>query len=98
MGFINLGDILRDRARKQGVSKQVEAAMVLEYFKQVVGEIFDKEETDAMNPMYVKDSILFIAVITPIIAQELKLREKQILKKINEKAGLKVIKSIRFLA
>jgi len=98
MGFTNLGDMLKDRARKQGVSKQVEAAMVLEYFKQVVGEIFEKEETDAMNPMYVKDSTLFIAVITPVIAQELKLREKLILKKINEKAGLKAIKSIRFLA
>lgn len=98
MPFTHLSDLLGKNVRKKGLSSQVEAAMILELFQQKAKELFDPSLLESMRPLYVKDRILTIAVLSPVLAQEIKLNEPTILRYINEKAGGGVVEHLRFLS
>lgn len=98
MPFTHLSDLLGKSVRRKGLSSQVEAAMILELFRQKAKELFDVSLLPSMRPLYVKDRVLTIAVLSPVLAQEIKLREPEILDYINEKAGRGAIEQLRFLS
>ncbi|MBI4090471.1 MAG: DUF721 domain-containing protein [Candidatus Komeilibacteria bacterium] len=98
MPFTHLSDLLGKSVRKKGLSSQVEAAMILELFQQKAKELFDASLLPSMRPLYVKDRVLTIAVLSPVLAQEIKLHEPAIIEYINAKAGGKAVEHIRFLS
>ncbi len=98
MAFAPLSGLLRNSARKRGIASQVEAAMILEFFKQVARDCFGDEALKLMRPLYVKGDVLTIAVLSPAFAQELKLRESEITRAINEKMAFVVVKHLRLLS
>lgn len=98
MSFTHLSDLLGKSVRRKGLSSQVEAAMILELFQQKAKMLFDESLLESMRPLYVKDRILTIAVLSPALAQEIRLNEPAILAYINEKAGRGAIEHLRFLS
>lgn len=98
MSFNPLGSLLRKNVQSKGLSYQVEAAMSLQYFDDVVSEIWQDKMKDRVKPLYLKDQILTIAVLSPVLAQELKLKQDQVVTKINQKAGAEIVHSLRFMS
>lgn len=98
MSFAKLSDLLGRSARKKGISAQVEAAMILEFFKQVTKDMFEEKARSAISPLHVRDGTLTVATLSPALAQELKLREREIIDGINAKSGRKVVSALRFLS
>lgn len=77
--------------------RQVKAAMVLERVKAFFIKEFGDYILNKARPMYVKDRILNIACISSVLSQEIKYREKKIIKLINEEFGNRTIEKIRFI-
>ncbi|OGY90723.1 MAG: hypothetical protein A3B30_00590 [Candidatus Komeilibacteria bacterium RIFCSPLOWO2_01_FULL_52_15] len=98
MPFTPLSGLLKHRARKRGIATKVEAAMILEYFNQVVRAQFGDEAVPSMRPLSVKNGILTVAVLSPVLEQELMLREQQLLQQVNEKAGEHAVSKLSFLS
>lgn len=97
MAFNTLGDLLHRNLRKKGLAYQVEASMVLQVFQNIAKEWWG-DLSDSMRPMYVKDQVLVIAVLAPALAQELKLREKELIEAINKAVRAEAVIRLRFLA
>jgi len=98
MPFTGLSNLLGKHVRKRGLNSQVQAAMILEFFKQVIDPLFDAKSRESIRPLYLKNGTLMVAVLSPALAQELKLHEPDILKQINKKVGFDTVKGLRFLA
>lgn len=95
--FIPLKNLLEKNLKKSGISRQVEAALVLEKFEKVVGELISQEMTKRVKALVLKDKILGVAVLSSVAAAELKLREKQLLKIINQHFKKRVVDKLRFM-
>ena len=87
MPFNDLKSLLRRNVNKKGLAYQVEAAMALEYFNQVVDQLWQGKMKERARPLYLKDHALTIAVLSPVLSQELRFKEPQIIEAINKKAG-----------
>jgi hypothetical protein len=98
MPFTHLSDLLGKSVRKKGLHSQVEASLVLELFTRKARDLFDPSVLDSMRPLYLKDEILTIAVLSPVLAQEIKLNEQAIISYINEKTGRTAVTQLRFLS
>lgn len=72
--------------------------MVLEYFNQVVVGLWGDRLKQNFKPLYVRDQVLTVAVLSPVMASELKLRESSIMEAINKKIGREAVRSLRFLS
>jgi predicted nucleic acid-binding Zn ribbon protein len=77
----------------QGVS----AAMALEIAEQVLLKAWGEKIKEYAKPLYVKHRIMAIACISSVIAQEIRFREAEIIKEINEKLGQEAVVKLRYL-
>lgn len=99
MPFIPLSNALCVRRRPESTRKGgAETPGILEYTMEVLGEVFGRERAGEARPMFLKNRTLTIACATTDIAQDIRLKQAEILEKINEKLGKKEIDSIRYLA
>lgn len=99
MSFIPLSNALRVRRRPESIGKgDAETLGILEYTMEVLGEVFSRERAGEARPMFLKNRTLTISCATTEIAQDIRLKQAEILEKINEKLGKKEIDSIRYLA
>lgn len=80
-----------------GIGQQVEASAILERFTQICQEIWGKDITEKMRPLYLKNRTITIASVSSSLAQEIKLREREILGKINKEFGPETAERIRYL-
>jgi len=81
---------------RAGLEKEVAAALVIEEFKKVLLKKFGQKILKRVKILHFKNGILSLSVLSSVIAQEIKLNEKNLLKKINEKFGKKLVERIRF--
>jgi len=72
--------------------------MILEFFKRVTSTMFEKNARMAISPLHVRDGTLTVATLSPALAQELKLREREIIDGINAKLGRIAVSGLRFLS
>ena len=72
--------------------------MILEFFTQSIETILDEQARRSVRPLYYKEYTVTIAVLSPALAQELKLNEQRIIQSINAKAGAGAVTSLRFLS
>ncbi len=89
-------DILDDNLAKAGIKQNVEAAMICDAFPDVAIQVIGEGVRNKVKALYVKNNTLTVAVMSSVIGQELKLHEQEILQKLNQKAGRKLVQSIRF--
>lgn len=78
--------------RQLGITKKMQQAVVLSSWSEIVGEHIARV-TEAER---VENGILFVKTLNAPWRNELTMRRLEILEKINEAAGGKVVKDIRF--
>jgi predicted nucleic acid-binding Zn ribbon protein len=87
-----LGAFLHNLVAKTGIDKQLQAASVLEYWAEVVGEGAAKSCT-IQKFEYGK---LIVHCTAPVWRTELQLRKADIIARLNERAGADVVKEMVF--
>lgn len=97
MPFQELSSLLNRNIQRKGLRYQVEAAMALEYFSAIVDQLWSGRMKDRVRPLYLRDHVLTVAVISPVLGQELRNREGEIIDYINQKAAAEVVDRIRYI-
>jgi len=96
MAFHGLKNLLPQSIQRAGVTKQIDANLVLHVYEKVVKELLGEEISQQTKPMYVKNSILTIACLSSLIMQELQYREDEIINKINSNGGGERIRKLNY--
>ena len=89
--------LLPKSIRQAGIEPQVRGAQVIERFHEVVLETMGEAITKKVKAQYVKNGTLTVAVLSSVVGQELKLREREILQKINSGSKSSTVERLRFL-
>ncbi|MFA5076394.1 MAG: DUF721 domain-containing protein [Patescibacteria group bacterium] len=89
--------ILPQVIKKAGISRQVEAVLVLEAFSVVVKKILGENVTKRIKPLHLKNRTLTVACLSSVLAQELQLNQQQVIQAINRKFSQTVVEKLRFL-
>ncbi|MCX7778638.1 MAG: DUF721 domain-containing protein [Patescibacteria group bacterium] len=93
-----ISSLLFNALRRAGIEKEVLATLVIEEFKKILVKKFGKKILKQVKILHLKNQILSLSVLSSVIAQEIKLNEEKFLKKINQKFGQKLVKTIRFFS
>jgi predicted nucleic acid-binding Zn ribbon protein len=80
------------------LKNQLQASLVVERAIEVFQELFGAEGGAAAKPLFLKNRTLTVTCATGAIAQEIRLKQLEIVAKINEKIGKKEVDRIRYLA
>ncbi|MGB0757246.1 MAG: DciA family protein [Patescibacteria group bacterium] len=97
MAFTSIGSILPDHIKKSKAGEQLEATVVLELFMKKAKELWGNQVEQDMKPLYVKNNTLTVAVTSSPLAQEMKLKEQEILDFLkNQNTGV-VVDRLRYL-
>jgi predicted nucleic acid-binding Zn ribbon protein len=98
-GFTPLGEALQKKVTQNTpLSKQVEASMVILYAEETIKEIFGTSNAIQAKPLFLKNRTLTITCASSSIAQEIRLKQQQIVDNINKKIGKNEVDRIRYLA
>ncbi|MBU1180102.1 DUF721 domain-containing protein [Patescibacteria group bacterium] len=96
MTFDKLENLVKNRMKERGYSRQVDAITVIkiteDFFKSKFSSFCHK-----INPVSFKNGILTIASLSAPVASELKLHEKEIITYINSKLGQEIVQKLKFL-
>ena len=99
MALTPLGDSLHKKLSSQApLKKQMEAAMVVEIAQAVFNDLFGTEKGSHAKPLYLKNRTLTVTCASSAVAQEIRLRQAEIVEKINLKMGANEVDRIRYLA
>jgi hypothetical protein len=91
MSFASISNILnRQLSANSGLAKQIQATLVCEEFGIIVAEKWGEKIKNKTKALYLKDNILTIASLSSVVAQEIKLNEREILEEINKKFEVKI--------
>ena len=93
----SIKDILQSSLQKAGIADQVNAAMVCNEFNRIMEEVFGKQISEKVKALYVKNRTLTLAVMSSAVGQELKLREQELIQKLEKKVGKNRVERLRFL-
>ncbi len=88
-----INTVLDNFLKKSGLSSGVNQQKAVGVWEEVVGETI-AEHTEAVS---VEHGVLFIRAESSTWSQELQLKKKEILSKINSKVGKQTIKDLRFI-
>ncbi len=102
MAFTPISHALSDRfkankSRPTSLSSQIDAALVVEKTSAIFAELFGTLANHA-KPLYIKNRTLTITCASAAMAQEIRLRQAEIVEKINDALGKKEVDRIRYLA
>ena len=96
MSFQSLKKVLTQKYRHSPLMKGVTAALVCEEFSASIKRRWGEEVARHCQPKYLQDKILTIQCSSTVLAQEVRLREEEIIQEINEKFGSQTVRSLRF--
>ena len=91
----SLNNILGGGVSRRGLRKSVKASLICFWAGEVLQELFQQKATKMTVASYANSS-LKLRCADAFIATMAKMRETQILEKLNEKCGRKEVKRIRF--
>lgn len=92
-----LKNLLQKSINKAGISRQVEAALLIEKAQGIIEKLLPSGVNKMTKVLYLRNQNLTIACLNSALAQEIKLYEREIIAKINKDFGKEVIKNLRFL-
>lgn len=99
MSFTSLNDAMDDSVKKKGsLKKQIEATKIVELAEAVFSDIFGKELGGHAKPLFLKNRTLTVTCTSSALAQEIRLRQQEIVQKLNEGMGASEVDRIRYLA
>lgn len=97
MGFSSIGSILPDHIKKSKAGEQLEATVVLELFLKKAKELWGEQIDAQMKPLYVKNNTMTVAITSSPLAQEMKLKEQEILDFLNSQKTGVAVERLRYL-
>ncbi|MFH1890889.1 MAG: DciA family protein [Candidatus Kuenenbacteria bacterium] len=97
MGFTAIDQVLSKKFSNSAISKKITASLVCEEFDKLMLKTWGEKIKNKAQTMYLKDEVLTIACLSPVISQELKLREKELINKINQKFNTSIAEKLRLL-
>ncbi len=92
-----LKNLLNDSIRRAKIAPEVEATLAMEQFTRLADRIWGSAADGNMRAVYIKNQCMTVAVLSNIYAQEIKLRERDIVREINEKMGKTIVSRITCL-
>jgi hypothetical protein len=91
-GLTILGASLNKALRRAEIDQKMKEALCLEYWEEIVGET----NARATRADSIKEGVLFVSVKSSAWAQELSFLKPEIIKKLNDRVGKKIVKEIQF--
>ncbi len=70
---------------------------VIIYAEEAVAEIFGKDKINDAKPLFLKNRTLTVTCSSSAMAQEVRLRQQEIIAKINQKLGKIEVDRVRYL-
>lgn len=99
MTFTPIGETLGDTMKKQStLKKQVDASQAVEIAVSVFQEMFPGDLAKHANPLFLKNRTLTVSCTSSAMAQEIRMRQSEIVDKINGELGSNDVDRIRYLA
>lgn len=90
--------LLTQSVQRAGVAASVDATRVVSAAERVLGAIFTPAVAAHMKPLYLKNRTLTVSCSSTTVAQELKLRESDILAKLTETLGVSLVDRLRYFS
>lgn len=97
MTFIPLKNLIPHALRRNKIAPQVEATLVLKEFNKIARLVWGDKINQQAKALYVKNKVLTVAVLSSVIASEIRLNKNNIINSINGSLGQLVVKDIRIL-
>lgn len=94
----SFADILKSKGRQSPFIKGVLSAALVDNANIFIETNWGEGGKKLAQAIYVKNGVLVIACLSSIMAQEIKLKERQLLSKLNEKYSETPVKKIRYLS
>lgn len=94
----SLSDLLKQKSKDSPIWKGVSAALIVEQADKILIDVIGSEVKEYAKASHYKDCTLTFACLSSTIAQEIKLNEKNIIRRINQDFGKNTVKKIRYLA
>lgn len=91
-----ISKLTRNTLAGKKLGRAAEAAFICHVANRVLKEIFDKDFLKEIKIISFKESILYIEIANSCYAQELKIKEGEIVGKINRSIGKNLVGKIRF--
>jgi predicted nucleic acid-binding Zn ribbon protein len=99
MAFSPLGDTLLSKlSGNSTLKRQIESSNVVEMAKTVIDEVLGADIGVHVRPLFLKNRTLTVSCASSTVAQEIRLRQLEIVAKINEKCGKPEVDRVRYLA
>ena len=89
----SINTVLDSFLNNSGLSSGVNQQKAMEFWSEIVGDKI-AENTEAVS---VKHGVLFVKASSSTWSQELQLKKKEVLSKINKRIGKKTITDLRFI-
>ncbi len=93
-----LHHLITQSVRRSGVEPSVEAAKIVGEATTTLASLFGADLASHMKPLYIKNRTLTVSCTSSTVAQELKLRETEILDKLNLKLAGRLVDRIRYFS
>lgn len=99
MAFTPLSDALTSKfSTNSTLKRQVETSEVVELAKVVIDDLLGADIGSHVRPLFLKNRTLTVSCGSSSVAQEIRLRQLEIVAKINEKIGKNEVDRVRYLA
>lgn len=98
MSMKSMGEILMSKGKKSAFMQGVLSAAAVDMANIFIEEYWGENGKKLAKAMYVKNGNLVIACLSSIMAQEIRMREADLISKVNSKCGNSMVKNIRYLS
>lgn len=87
---LNISEIISSLLKQQGLEDKLYENRLLNSWEELLGKSISK----ATRHMYIKDRVLFVLISSSVVKHEVMMIRDDLVKRLNEKAGKKVIDKI----
>ncbi len=94
--FVKADNLLSRAIIKNGLSRQVEAVRICDFWEKAIKEKFSDDASRKSKAIYFNNKTLVVAVLSSVWAQEFQLHQYEIIKEINKRMGKVVVERVRF--
>jgi len=96
--MLSLGSILKNTASRSPIIRGVQSAMLVEMANDIIISMWGEAGKRYARALYIKNKILTIACLSSSMAQEIKIRERELIDNINKKSEGQVVEKVRCLS
>ena len=94
--FQKLSRIIKKKTGEYNFQQQLSETEICGLWNGIIIDLLGKKISGKTKALYFKDNTLYISVFNPVVAQELQLQKRRIIKEINFFFKKEVIKNIIF--